>query len=601
MPRYTSVDQFEKIANPTEAEKDLIAACRDGYLCELGEGSRPTCESDSRTIRADLLAMLITGGSPACGLSPFGVQLRGAYISGILRLSHCKSNGNTLLVNCHFQDEPCFDLARFQRLSLAGSHLPGLYAPSMHVKGAAFLRDLTATGTVSVNGAKIGGQFDCERAKLDGAGGKALNAQGLDVRESLFLTSLTAIGTVDVNGATVGGQLACENIKLDGKGAMALNAQRMIVKSGLIWRGVRLTQGQVYLAAAHVGDLVDDRASWPIGAHELFLDGFTYDRISAASTNARDRLPWLKAGSTNQGTFYPQPYNQLAKVLSDMGHEPDARDIRMAARHDAAAHARSLDRDTRKTARAFRKLSGKPHALAFASLELQISKEQNSLIEQTNRLMKHFALFHFPSPTTSNAPEPVSEITRAYAQQDFRNQMWSMATKARLRIGWSWISDQFLLRVVGYGYAPMRSLWSLLGLFAIATFFAHMAWTKDAFAPNSDVIITSSDWANLLTIDCIGPLPDGHIDPCVANPADAWSSKDAPGMDWDTFNRYGYAADLVIPILDLGQTDAWAPSKDRGPWGHALWWLRWVLAGAGWIVTGLGAAAVTGIIKRDRG
>lgn len=70
-------------------------------------------------------------------------------------------------------------------------------------------------------------------------------------------------------------------------------------------------------------------------------------------------------------------------------------------------------------------------------------------------------------------------------------------------------------------------------------------------------------------------------------------------MDWDTFNRYGYAADLVIPILDLGQTDAWAPSKDRGDWGKALWWGRWVLAALGWLVTGLGVAAITGIMQRS--
>ena len=71
-------------------------------------------------------------------------------------------------------------------------------------------------------------------------------------------------------------------------------------------------------------------------------------------------------------------------------------------------------------------------------------------------------------------------------------------------------------------------------------------------------------------------------------------------MDWDSFNALGYAADLVIPILDLGQESAWAPSKDRGAWGFHLWWGRWVFAAMGWIITALGAAAVTGIIQRDK-
>ncbi|MCV2865600.1 hypothetical protein OE647_12780 [Defluviimonas sp. WL0075] len=56
---------------------------------------------------------------------------------------------------------------------------------------------------------------------------------------------------------------------------------------------------------------------------------------------------------------------------------------------------------------------------------------------------------------------------------------------------------------------------------------------------------------------------------------------------------------MVVPILTLGQTTAWAPSTNRGAWGRVLWWARWVLSSAGWIVTALGAAAITGIIRRD--
>jgi hypothetical protein len=52
--------------------------------------------------------------------------------------------------------------------------------------------------------------------------------------------------------------------------------------------------------------------------------------------------------------------------------------------------------------------------------------------------------------------------------------------------------------------------------------------------------------------------------------------------------------------LDLGQTDAWAPSRDRGFWGGGLWWARWVPAALGWVVTGLGIAAVTGVMQRNQ-
>lgn len=94
---------------------------------------------------------------------------------------------------------------------------------------------------------------------------------------------------------------------------------------------------------------------------------------------------------------------------------------------------------------------------------------------------------------------------------------------------------------------------------------AHVAWEAGAFAPNSGVILASPGWAAVTAWDCF-PTNAGVCDP---NPANTWSSTftvsaAAPtqGADWHSFNRYGYAADLVVPLLDLWQTDAWAPSKD---------------------------------------
>ena len=51
-------------------------------------------------------------------------------------------------------------------------------------------------------------------------------------------------------------------------------------------------------------------------------------------------------------------------------------------------------------------------------------------------------------------------------------------------------------------------------------------------------------------------------------------------------------------MLTFGQTDAWDTSMDRSPWGKLRWWRGWVLISFGWIVTALGAAAITGIIQR---
>lgn len=146
--------------------------------------------------------------------------------------------------------------------------------------------------------------------------------------------------------------------------------------------------------------------------------------------------------------------------------------------------------------------------------------------------------------------------------------------------------------VVGYGFLPWRALGWLAGLWFIACLLAHLAWESGGFAPNSDVILVSDGWKEAVVA--------AEVDPSGGNPAKAWSDTGAAGQDWETFNRYAWAVDLVVPVLDVGQTAAWQPSAVRGYWGWYLWWARWGLEIAGWIVSALGVAAITGIMQRDR-
>jgi hypothetical protein len=156
---------------PLAAEEKLIKACRAGQPCILSE-TRPTSGTDANTLRAPLLRMLILGGTAECGLHERGVTVKGAWITGTLDLAYCTARGQTALDDCHFVEEPSFPSAKLNLLSLQRSHLPGLFAQGMEVSSSVFLRNLTATGTVAVNSAKIGGQLDCTGANLNGAGGK---------------------------------------------------------------------------------------------------------------------------------------------------------------------------------------------------------------------------------------------------------------------------------------------------------------------------------------------------------------------------------------------------------------------------------------------
>ena len=108
---YRSIAEFEAKAAPTEPEKALIAACRAGTPCILGDGTlpdapKPDSPDPTRTIRAALLRLLIVGATPDCGLHPSGVWVIGAFVPDELDLSFETGSGAFVLQNCRFEYPP---------------------------------------------------------------------------------------------------------------------------------------------------------------------------------------------------------------------------------------------------------------------------------------------------------------------------------------------------------------------------------------------------------------------------------------------------------------------------------------------------------------
>lgn len=156
----------------------------------------------------------------------------------------------------------------------------------------------------------------------------------------------------------------------------------------------------------------------------------------------------------------------------------------------------------------------------------------------------------------------------------------SIPRTIRCQLAW------FFKILVGYGHAPLRALAWATWIVVIAIVFYAKVYNAGDMAPNSDIILTSPQWRAYA--DC----PDRYT-----NPADAWSNSLA-GQDYETFHAIGYGIDLFIPLDALGQENAWAPSKTRGGWGAVGFYLRWFIQFMGWVITAVGAAALTGLIGR---
>ena len=274
--------KLEDFGELTKAEQQVLDELDTGEFIVLGDGKVPTEDaSPERQLRARFLRWLALGGDNAPRLHEKGLQFQGALISSDGPAGSATPGLDLALINCRLKDPPLLRSARLQNLFLNGSVLPSLSADGLETRGGVFLRDAEVTGEVRLPGARIGGDLDCDGAKITNADGRALNAAGTKVTDIFFLRA----------GAKIDGALD--------------------------------------LAVAELGDINDDPACWPEKTGDLVLDRCRYGAFTGDGISAAERIRWLALQDPARWgqDFWPQPYEQCAKVFCEMGHPADAKKI----------------------------------------------------------------------------------------------------------------------------------------------------------------------------------------------------------------------------------------------------------------------------------
>jgi sRNA-binding regulator protein Hfq len=210
-----------------------------------------------------------------------------------------------------------------------------LSADRLETKGTFFMdKGFKAKGEVRFLGADIGGDLVCSEGTFENENGNALSADKLKTKGTVFLNDgFQAKGKVRLLGADIGGNLSCSGGTFENEKGLALNAEGAKVDGIFFWQTRAKPVGMLDLMHARVGQFVDNKESWP-EKKKLFLDGFEYEALAGdkTPTRAEDRLEWIHLQPDKP--FKPQPYEQLAKVLREMGHEKDARKVLIAKKRD---------------------------------------------------------------------------------------------------------------------------------------------------------------------------------------------------------------------------------------------------------------------------
>lgn len=655
---YRSLSEL-RMLNLSQAEENLLEACGKGTPIFLGDVC-PKKPDVSYNIRADVLRYIIAGGCGELKIHENGIRIRGAYVVGELNFSSIISNVHIRFSQCKFErkieasqavvSSIQFNDCRLKgfngqlielsgsivfsdgsycsgEINIAGSKIRGqlicsninvcnpsgdaLDASSLQVEGGVFLNDKSKfEGEVALSGAIIGSQLVCSGSSFINSSGDALDAEGIKAKGGVFLDSgfnslgrvsfsyseikglfcsngifknpdgnslnagnakvdgglflndgFISEGIVNIGGSIIEGQLSCSDGNFINIGGVALRAQGVKVRDGIFFRRTK-AQGAVSFSGAFSGgqlSIIRATFSNPKGKaltisgmkvttsivwKEVSVCGGHVDFSRASTSDLSDDLEsWLSSDSIS---LHGLTYNRISEGFID------SRKRKIWLRHGSIKENDFHPQPYTQLAKALREMGHDKSALDI-------------LTERGSRLRAHMRSIN---KVELNEEWGVYAKSFFYNISNFISKIWDVLQRV----------------VVGYGYKPERSFWALAVLILIASFVSGKAWNSGAMVPNSDVIITSPGWKAVASSDEASVL---------------WTNEGQAGEDWETFNKYAWAIDVVVPIVELGQSNAWAPSTTRSVWGWITWWSRWFLSILGWLVFALAASAITGIIKRE--
>lgn len=336
---------LEALRPLTPAEERILADLDVGEFDRLGDGLRPETDDPARQVRAVFLRFLILGGDEKHRPHEKGVRVSGGWISGVLDLEGARVPRDIGLKDCRFDAVPVLRYAVIDNLFLDGSLLPGLQADRLEARGGVSLKGAEVTGEIRLLGGRLGGNLSLDGATVSCPGQAALVADAIEVK-SVEMRGATIAGETRMMSARIDGDLDLTGAQLSHPDGEALHLNRTVVRGGLLLRAGAAIEGALDLTGASIDTLHDDEASWPKPGN-LLLNRCLYNALIGGPVDARRRLDWLARQSPERWgeDFWPQPYEQLAHVFREMGHDEDARIVlvekerlQRAARRARASH-----------------------------------------------------------------------------------------------------------------------------------------------------------------------------------------------------------------------------------------------------------------------
>jgi hypothetical protein len=451
-------------------------------------------------------------------------------------------------------------------LNLSGSTCAGIVGDRLSVDRGLLLSRFVASGRVWLPDASVGGDLNCTGAHfvaesekrsallLDGAriGGRLFLRSS--VRDDTVIRAFKSEGRIQAVSVRIEGALVCHRGVFSNPGGRALDFSSARVGSGGSFSGTAI-DGNVKLSHASFGGRVTFTGAQVAGKLNLHCLGTGAGLHLAGLQEVRS----IDLAGANVGGNFDFNEVSLAHASSvDLAGATVRGALRWrGVRYDRATTAQRPAPDVTLADTRVAFLDDDPrawpagHRLTLEGLNyerISIDKEDSSWLASRIDWLRS-------QPEERWSPQPYERLAAALRLSGHESAARKISIERererRRRGGLGWLARRlngFLGATLGHGYRPVFALLWALG-------FVTLGW---------------------LALDLF------------LQPSDFNTKNNAP-----PFSPFGYSLDAFLPIVNLHQEEARVP-KEMG-WNVALW----VHIAFGWLLTTLGVAGVTGLVRRE--
>jgi hypothetical protein len=411
-------------------------------------------------------------------------------------------------------------------------------------------KGFTADGAIHLESADITGKLSCRGAELTGRNEDhcALSAAGMKVGEDVRLDEvLTTKGAIGLGAADITGMLSCGGAMLAGRDedGNALSAAGMKVGGDVSLGDCLIASGAISLVLARLSGslhLTPER----LAGDQKDADQRKEVSLDASRAQVTGTLDWAPAeqvrGQVNlEGATVGELKDDWSGNRRDTGYWPDDGRLR-------------LDGFT------YDRLAGQPQASVDQRLDWICGQYQTSA----------------KGSAAGFATQPYEHLAALYrrAGQDTEARKVAIARRRDLRkygdlSRYRKFGNWFLDNTIRYGYQAWRA--AVLLVIAFAAF-----WIISVLAQNRHVIVPVGD--------LVGVHPVPVATHCTSS--------------YPCFYPFGYAIDVVVPIVNVHQADNWG-MDGHAPWGWAWVAVTWLMTGLGWALVTLLVAGYTGLVRQQ--